>query len=238
MRSGGLASEDELLALRGGTVRFEEFVRRPEVKAAAIERARYFLRKWPRQDLHDEEDLAQDAMVALWRAVDTWKPIYVGRTVETEEFCGVRFVETPIKRYVEYQVGRVLERKLRKASGYPRKGRPLPARRVAVQDFFTGSRDRRELTIEDLGDVLHPVEPQQARVLEALERAAVLECPVEREVVAALFAGGGVDDAARVIYEDVSWRRGLRLDSYEHAARMVRKAAGRAARRIADADAG
>lgn len=216
MRSGGLASADALLELRRGEVDFDAFV--SAHMEGVLGRVRYFLRKWPHQDLHEEEDLVQDALLALWRAVDAWRPIYVGKTEQTEELCGVRFVATPITRYVDYQVGSALEKRLRKASGWPAKGRPRPARRVIVEDVYA---------------LLGSVPAAQGRRVEAEEAALGLGDPLEREVALAVVRGASLDDAASTIYGDASRRLRLRLDSREHANRFVGSVARRAVRSLA-----
>ena len=207
MRSGGLASAEALLELRRGEVDFDAYAA-PHMDGV-LGRVRYF---------HDEEDLVQDALLALWRAVDSWRPIYVGKTEQTEELCGVRFVLTPITRYVDYQVGKALEKRLRKASGWPAKGRPRPARRVIVEDVYA---------------LLGSVPAAQGRRVEAEETVLGLGDPLEREVALAVVRGSSLDDAAATIYGDASRRLQLQLDSREHANRFVGLVARRAARSLA-----
>lgn len=215
MRSGGLASAEALHELRRGEVDFDAFA--VAHMDGVLGRVRYFLRRWPLQDLHDEEDLVQDALLAIWRAVDSWRPIYVGKTEQTEELCGVRFVSTPIAKYVDYQVGSVLVKRLRKASGWPAKDRPPPARRVVVEDVYA---------------LIGSVPAAQGRRVEAEEAAAGLDDELEREVALAVVRGSSLDEAAATIYGDASRRLQLQLDSREHAVRFVGSVARRASRSL------
>jgi DNA helicase-2/ATP-dependent DNA helicase PcrA len=218
MRSGGLASAEALHELRRGEVDFDVFV--AAHMDGVLGRVRYFLRRWPLQDLHDEQDLVQEALLALWRAVDSWVPVYVAKRKEeqTATFCGVRFVLTPITKYVDYQVGRALEKRLRKASGWPSKDRPRPARRVVVEDVYA---------------LLGSVPAAQGRRVEAEEAALGLDDALEREVALAVVRGSSLDEAAASIYGDASRRLQLQLDSREHAARFVGSIARRAVRTLA-----
>lgn len=223
MRSRGIADQQALLALRSGELSFDDFASEPAVRESAFSRAKYFLRRWPYQDLHDEDDLMQDALLATWRAVDTWDP-------ERKSHKGELVT---IKRYVEYQVGNALERKMRKASGDPRKGRSQPARKVHFADLVgrhvcsDGA-----LSIERL---IGAYPAGQSHRLEALEAAMALVDPLERKVVLSVVRGHGLDVAADEIYNDVSARMRLRLDSRVHAGRFVLRVANKAAARFSAA---
>lgn len=196
-----IATKKELLALRAGTLSFDDFAR--SARENVLGRARYFMRRWRGQVLHDEEDLAQDALLAIWRAVDSWDPERRSRKGELVQ----------ITRYVDYHVGKALERKLRKALGWPAKGRREPAKRREVADIFA---------------LLPSVPGSDWTRTEA--RQVVLEMPegLEREVALGVVDGRCLDEVAAGIYSEVPRRLAMQLDSGEHAARTVRAAARRA----------
>lgn len=108
-----------LHALRAGFVSFGEFesgTRRTWEKLAA-----YFFRRWPEQSTVSEEDVKQDILLAVWRAVREWDP---ERGVS-------------IERYVWYAAGVAGQRAMKRAHSYSRVhgvrwSLPLPKREQAV----------------------------------------------------------------------------------------------------------
>lgn len=125
MRARFVAFEDDLLALRAGRLSFDKLARRmtPDLQA----RAEYYLRRYAQwgQAHVSVEDLVQDMLLAVWRAVDLFDP---SRAVA-------------IHRFVDMRVGGECEFRVRQACAYPdaqkRSGKALPrTERIESFDVF------------------------------------------------------------------------------------------------------
>jgi DNA-directed RNA polymerase specialized sigma24 family protein len=205
MRPSNLASHRSALeALRVGTLTFDQLTR--DIRPALELRAKRFLRvwMWSGQTSLDAEDLIQEMLVALWRAVDSWDP-----------------ERAALVPYVDAQLGRACQRRLRQVAGYPDPRRRDPARQVAV----------------DVVEALEAIEPEGVSletIVEMRERAARLVSELkglERLAVELVLEGRSIDETAMTIYADFDARLTYRMDSEGHARRMV----GAAVRRVTSA---
>lgn len=210
---------ENLLALREGRIDFARFMlrARPHLQA----RAEYFIRRWPGQTLNDPDDLVQEMSIALWRAVDVWNPEL-----------------SDIVRWVDSEIGRAAQYRMRRALGYPDKRRvTVPARQVDVP-----SRDREgELTPNDIESVCAPVpataETTAVRAQSVKQFRGKINHRFVDAVVALVAEGCDVDEAARVIYADRDERLRLRFDRVEDAVCAARVAV-RVATEIAERASG
>lgn len=91
------------VAFRTGLISFDAVavLARPHLR----ERAEYFLGRYHHwnQRMLGVEDLEQEMLLALWRAIDTWDPKK----------------RADLARYIDAKVGSAAEHRLRQACGYP-----------------------------------------------------------------------------------------------------------------------
>jgi DNA-directed RNA polymerase specialized sigma24 family protein len=207
MRPSNLAAHRGALeALRAGGS-FDVAAR--QVRPALELRAERFLRiwRWSGQTSLGVEDLTQEMLVALWRAVDAWDPS-----------------KADLVRYIDAQLGRACQRRLRQVAGYPDPRRRAPARQVLAEpSVVVDAIDR----AREGGEDMPPEEALDARrrALQVVDGLVGLE----RQVVELVLEGRSLDETTRVIYADRSARITYRMDSMGHARRMVGAAARRAA---------
>lgn len=207
----------ELLALRAGTIRFDQIVRVAE--ELLRRRARMYTRRWGgtqdgfarapvvaqeestkravsspwAQDLLDEDDLLQIMRLAMWRAVETWDPDR----------------GTSIDDYVDVQVQQSTRAALRKAAGYPDPRRSPPLRRA---------------TVDDLEHHAPSADAEQDAHRAAHAIAERFPDGVAHSVVVLLMDGYEVPQVAAAIYADPDLKVRYRLDSERAAATAVRAA--------------
>lgn len=206
MRPSNLAAHRSALeALRSGGTTFDRVAR--AVRPALELRADRFLRlwRWSGQTSVDVEDLVQEMLVQLWRAVDAWDP-----------------TRADLVRFVDAQLGRACQRRLRHVAGYPDPRRSAPARQVsadagAIVDAIDRARDENDPSAEE---VLHARRRAKALVLGL--------AGLDRHVVELVLEGRTLDEATRAIYADPDARIAYRMDSMGHARRMVGAAVRRA----------
>lgn len=177
----------KLAALRAGLLTFPEFV---EQTCSTWERmAAWFTCRWVGQAAVGDEDVYQEILIAVWRAVDSFDP---ARGVALE-------------RYVLYQAGnaatRTMQRSLHWTRGSTREQRtiwslPLP---------------RHEQQVEQVQD-------RVAVAREALAAAADQD-GLEAEVASALLRGANLGDVAKDLYRDreARWRFWLGSEAEAHA---------------------
>jgi DNA-directed RNA polymerase specialized sigma24 family protein len=175
-----------LEALRVGGVSFG--VAATRVRPTLEARARYFLRKWRwcGQVELCEDDLVQEMLFAMWRAVDAW---------DSKRSDFVRFVDA--------QIGRACQRRMRHVAGYPDPRRSVPMKRAKSSDVLE--------TIELEGEE-HSIDA--AALLEARDRvvATAKSAPLlERTVLEAVFAGLSLEECSKSIFADEAARREFRL---------------------------
>jgi RNA polymerase sigma factor (sigma-70 family) len=106
----------DLQGLRDGTLRFDAFARRhgPVMRRWAL----WFFARWPQRYL-DPDDLVQEALIAAWRAVDSYDPDR-GKT---------------LLEYVQWQVGDRIRTELQRVLGWPKKSRGThPVRPVDITE--------------------------------------------------------------------------------------------------------
>lgn len=207
MRPSNLAAHRGALeALRAGRAPFAAIAR--EVRPALELRAERFLRlwRWSGQTAVGVEDLVQEMLVALWRAVDAWDPSLAD-----------------VVRYVDAQLGRACQRRLRQVTGYPDPRRSAPVRQVNAEvSAVIEAIDRERAAL---------VELDAESAVDARRRAKALLlglAGLERHVVELVLEGRTLDDATRTIYADPAARIAYRMDSMGHARRMVGAAVRRA----------
>lgn len=206
MRPSNLAAHRGALeALRRGEVGFERVAR--DVRPALELRAERFLRlwRWSGQTSIGVDDLVQEMLVGLWRAVDSWDP-------ERAE----------IIRYVDAQLGRACQRRLRQVAGYPDPRRAAPARQVCMEV---------SAVVEQIERGGGSVELAPEAAMDASRRARGLLsglAGLERHVVELVLEGRNLEETTRAIYADRSARIAYQMDSMGHARRMVGAAARRA----------
>lgn len=195
MRPSNLvAHRGALEALRKGEATFDAVAR--ACRPALEFRAERFLRvwRWSGQTSIGQEDLVQEMLVALWRAVDSWDP------------CRADLV-----RYVDAQLGRACQRRLRQVAGYPDPRRSVPARQVYADVT---------LILEEV--VAANVDAESAT--DARRRAQALIgglVGLDRHVVELVLEGRSIEETTRTIYADKVARITYQLDSYGHARRLV-----------------
>jgi DNA-directed RNA polymerase specialized sigma24 family protein len=203
MRPSNLENSRGLLeGLRRGEVSFDEAA--AGVRTALSLRAERFIRlwRWSGQEGVAPEDLVQDMLVALWRAVDRWDPTRADLVV-----------------YVDAQLGRACQRRLRKEAGYPDPRRRAPVRRAAGKEAEDALADRGLLV------------PNAEAELDARRRARALLVDLvglERHVVSLVLEGQSLEETTRTIYRDRSARIEYQMDSMGHARRLVGVALRRA----------
>lgn len=179
--------ERDLLDLRSGELSFERFVGRNRGRFQRW--ASYFIDRYRPHGL-DLDDLVQDGLLEAWRAVDGWQ----------EE-------KASIVRRVEYKVGERMDREVKRALGWPRKDRPVPAQQVfsplAIEFAVSGS----------MG---------MSKRIELEGVASRLETPFERDVTIGIGLGASIRVVAAHLYADPKKRLWYEFDSPDHAVRRVR----------------
>lgn len=214
----------DLLALRDGSLSFDDFARRHDTRFRKW--AAHYFNRWPQTSL-DLDDLAQEGIIEAWRAVDSWDP---ERTAD-------------VVRYVEYQVGRKIRVELERVLGWPNRSRGKAAVRpesidAAVEVFNRTSKSTLVLS------VLHGTNARLGvlrgtRRLNAEDRAIVADAAaaapdaITSDVIAAVGLGMSAHTAARHIFEDDDRRICYGLTSFDDALRAVKRAIRREAKRLA-----
>lgn len=191
--------------LRAGRATFEHVA--AVIRKVLIKRADRFYRtwSWSGQASIDVEDLVQEMLIAVWRAVDSWD--------------GDR---ATLVRYVDAQVGRAASKRLRATAGYPDPRRREPARQSNGPTGF----DPDLLIAEHL-------DAESAAI--AHRRATNLLTwlgGIERHVVELVLKGNSLDEVTEVIYADSAARIDYRMDSVAHARQLVGLALRRATSEI------
>jgi len=212
MRPSSLtAHEGLLLRLRAGEASFDEVAR--ELRGPLTLRARRFGRAWSWSEQTvgelDVDDLVQEMLLELWRSVDRWNPKRRSRGGQP----------VPLVRYVDAQIGRAANKKLRKSAGYPDPRRKTqPARRKHVEDLSTvgGSSPATQVEVVDL---------RRRGLAIAASMTGIDRCVVELVVL-----GRTLVEAADEVYGDPGLRIKYRMDSEADARRMVDEAARRITR--------
>jgi DNA-directed RNA polymerase specialized sigma24 family protein len=202
MRPSTLAACRGLLeGLRAGTESFDGVAR--VLRPALEHRAERFLRvwKWSGQAQLGPDDLVQEMLLELWRAIDRWDP-----------------VRTPnVVKYVDAQIGRAATKRLRRVAGYPDpRRRTQPVRQVHLEDLepHVGTEAPPEVSAYD-------VERRKKALLMHLRG-------LDRHVLELVLDGATLDEAARRIYSDPDARLRYRMDCEADARRMVGASARRA----------
>lgn len=193
----------DLGALREGRLTFARFAARHGDRFRRW--AAYFYERWPQRTL-DVEDLVQEALLEAWRAVDTWDPDGAA-----------------IDRYVEYQVGRKLRVELERVLGWPKKAgarRPGSPEQKPVRPLSMALPGV-ERAVEALGEEATSGPFERLVVREAAESAPD---DLTRDVIAGIGSGLSARALAAYLWEDAGRRIRYRLDSREHAVRVVRRA--------------
>ena len=200
------AIKRDLLALRSGELTFDAFF--PIAKPVLEARATWFVRRWS-QSLYAVDDLVQELAIDLWRAVDSWDP---SRCAD-------------IVRYVDSEVGRCGQRRMRYACGWPDPRRSAPAQQVwveSVEDHLGSVPATAEATAmeREIGDAF--VDFVEKRLVDKTRPGFV------GAVIRLVVEGHDATSASKAIFGDADARRVYRLaDEYEaeHATkRVVRKA--------------
>lgn len=205
MRPSSLAAARPLLEqLRSGAVTFDAAAR--GIRPALELRAERFLRvwSWSGQMSVGTEDLVQEMLLALWRAVDSWDP-----------------ARADLIRYVDAQLGRACQRRLRKTAGYPDPRRRTPARQVSVD----------AAVVQDVLERGAPASVTPEEVVFARRQAEGLLrdlSGLDRHAVELLLEGRSLEQATEAIYADRGARIAYRMDSLPHARRLVGAAVRRA----------
>lgn len=213
--------ETMLTRVRAGTIDFGEFVAstRTEFRGMAL----HLLRKWKAPEWFIVDDVEQELYLGAWNYV--WK-------YDPTNAQGVTFA-----RYIVYNAMACAKRELHKARGVTVHGSPDKKRsQFETPASFLGEDGEGEALIASIlaegpraEDALIEAETRKRSAVEALRACAT---PKERYAVLAIREGGSIDDAARVLYEDIDHRITLRLGSEEHAERFIQKHAGAVARRM------
>lgn len=192
-----------LHACRCGWVTFDEFER--GTRSTWEKLAGYFYRRWPEQASVSQQDVAQEVLLAVWRAVMKWDP-HRGVSIE---------------RFVWYQAGVAGQRAMARAHSYSRVHGvrwhvPLPKQEQAApaqQHRVAAAREH----------------------LEMESRRPAVRGSLEREVATALLEGRSLEDVAREVYADPVSRYEYWLGSEAEAEARVRAAARRIGTRAAGA---
>lgn len=204
----------ELLALRAGELDFNTFA---EANAERFRKwAAHYFHRWPQTAL-DVEDLAQEGLVAAWRAVDEWDPEKTADVV----------------RFVEYQVGRKIRVELERVLGWPNKSRG----KKAVRPLSIDAAVDRAAAGDDSDPVLGVLRRQDDRLTAeqreiVREAAAAAPDALTRDVIGGIGVGMNAPAIARHIFDDDARRARYGLASYPDALKAVKRAMRREARRL------
>lgn len=203
----------ELLALRAGELDFNTFA---EANADRFRKwASHYFHRWP-QTVLDVEDLAQEGLLAAWRAVDEWDP-----------------EKADVVRFVEYQVGRKIRVELERVLGWPNKSRG----KKAVRPLSIDAAVDRAAAGDDSDPVLGVLRRQDGRLTaeqREIVRDAAAAAPdaLTRDVIAGIGVGMNAHAIARHIFDDDARRARYGLASYPDALKAVKRAMRREARRL------
>ena len=198
--------ESELMDLREGREPFARFARRHAGRFARWARAVLGGRARALGHVVSEEDLAQEMLLACWRAVDAWDPTR----------CSRAGVPVPLARFVDYQVGRAGQREAERALVWLRRGAPGAPFPVHVED------------IAALAERRQPDAPAALPADLAAHAAMTAEAlgGLVGDVVAGVAAGLSLDQVAARLYADRPRARRYRMDSADHARERVAAACG------------
>lgn len=214
----------DLSALRDGGLTFDTFATRHGDRFHRW--ARYFFERWPQRAI-GADDLAQEAMIEAWQAVDKWDP---SRGV-------------PIDRFVEYRVGERMTREIHRVNGWPRKDRGTRApSMVSLQDVGPGrcglpdSHREEDSRGENAAIVIDAVDKPALDPVVVLDRDRVISGLSNDRLAQLTAAGVALGMNIRVmgvyIYQDDDMRKEFRFTSQEHAIREVRKKVRRTSRKL------
>lgn len=213
--------ETMLSRVRGGEIDFGEFVAGTRVEFRGM--ALHLMRKWRAPEWFTEVDVEQELYLGAWKHI--WK-------YDPDNEQGVTFA-----RYIVYNAMACAKRELHKARGVPVHGSPDKKKSCfETPASFIGEDGEGEALIASLlaeepraEEALIESQTRKRSATEVLRACTTVH---ERYAVLAIREGGSVDEAARVLYEDIDHRITLRLGSENHAERFVQKHAGAVARRI------
>lgn len=164
--------------------------------------ARERMRRWRLPAGICEEDVAQELKIAAFRAAAEWDP----GGMPFDRFVIWRAVNAASK-WIHTQ------RKAKRRDGKAQSRIAIPFSEFEVEPEETTEAEQ-EATVERF-----------ERIGSALNR---LDEASQHVLVAIMLARGDLDGAAEDVYDDRSLRRTLRLDSVEHARRIVKRVAGEA----------
>lgn len=201
----------DLHRLRDGDLSFNRFA------AAHTKRvSRYasgFLHRWRPRGLR-LDDLTQEAMIAIWRAVDEWDP---------ERASLIDFVEFRLRRHLRVECERSL--------GWPCQGRKdradkPPIRPLSLDSWLTYFGDPEKHTGTPRSREMDPEKSTLvADVLNLFE-------DFDRDVVSGVAAGAPIKTVAQRIHADDDRRKTYGLGTLEETIRKVRKTVKDAPSRI------
>lgn len=212
----------DLDQLRAGTLSFTKFARAHTEHfrswSMALVRRRHceHVMSWLGLD-----DLVQHALLACWRAVDSFDPTVVRK----KDGQGVQ-----LHAYVTCQVGRAIERELKRAAGWPRRGRRQPIRQVDARDmakrmdghaFSNDVDDPVERLAHITGASVQPV--ASTRIYAAVVQSRFGN-GLALDVTIGALEGGSRREIAAAVYADPNRRRIYRLDCEQDARVRVKKA--------------
>lgn len=163
------------------------------------------------------DDLVQHALLACWRAVDQFDPTVVRKGGQAAQ----------LHTYVACQVGRAIEREVKRAAGWPRKGRKRPAKQVDPHDVSPRKAYENE-HVSVIERVAHASGRSVQPTASARHYAAVIQSRfgngLALDVTVGVLEGGSRSEIAAAVYADPERRRLYRLDCEQDARVRVKKA--------------
>lgn len=180
-----------LAALRSGDLDFDQFARTHRDR---FERwGGYFHARWPQNQL-SVEDLAQEAMIECWRAVDIWDP-----------------TRSSLVAFVNFRVGRKLRVELERVLGWPKKS--------AHWDSWLSAQWIDADESPDL--VVAGDDPERRSMVRDAARAIPPEVPMMEDVVRGVGAGMPLPVVAQRLWDDLNRRCMYGLESQDQTLRAV-----------------
>lgn len=209
--------EKMLRLVRDEQITFAEFVTKTRTEFERM--ARHLLRRWASPEWFTIDDLVQELYVGAWKYIWRYDPKY-----------GVS-----LARYIVFNSMSAAKAHLHKSRGVTISG--SPDKKVSnIESPISSLGESGEAIIDSILSTLPAAEElliEEEERSRAVQKALfACETPKERYAVLAIREAGGLDDAGRVLYDDIDHRIDLRLHSEEHADRFILRQARAIALRL------
>ena len=216
---------DDLAGLRSGALSFARFCRMNRSRYEAW--AGHYVSRWRPYGL-DVEDLAQEAFLATWKAIERFDPDR----------------GPSLQRFVEVQVGTHVRTECERSLGWPCKERKIegnrilkakrPVRPVPFSALATPTEDDSAEPLVPVVAEIHRFESKDSRItiehdpesrMIAIEAIDQIEGDLRRTVATGILAGAPVKTIAASIYSDPTERERHSLSDLDTTIRLVRREA-------------